>query len=115
MAWTLDSHLLNFSRKYTKLRFIPSVDTLNEDPRFSESEFKSFVKGLGNQEEKWSEEFLNGSASGEFTGLDGGSAQTSAKKGTIIFCECHGTMSEYFLRKLLRIPYGPEDMQYSSK
>jgi len=55
-------------------------DTLNEDPRFSESEFKSFVKGLGNQEEKWSEEFLNGSASGEFTGFDGGSAQTSAKK-----------------------------------
>ena len=103
-----------FPDKNTKSRFIFSLDTLNEDPRFSESEFKSFVKGLGNQEEKWSEEFLNGSASGEFTGFDGGSAQTSAKKGTII-CECHSTMSEYFLRKLLRIPYGPEDMQYSSK
>ena len=73
------------------------LDTLNEDPRFSESEFKSFVKDLGNHEEKWSEEFLNGGSASNFTGLDGGS-QISAKKGRII-CECHGTKSKCFFKK----------------
>ena len=71
-------------------------ETLNEDPRFSESEFKSFVKDLGNSDEKWSEEFL-GSKDGDFVGLDGG-ATISSKKGRII-CECHGTKSECFFKK----------------
>jgi len=56
-------------------------ETLNEDPRFSESEFKSFVKDLGNTGEKWTEEFLS-SKDGDFVSSDAGGATITSKKAT---------------------------------
>ena len=57
----------------TSIFFLLLIGKLDEDPRFSSSEFKSFVKSLEN-DEKWASDYLNQGA--------------NAAQGTII-CECH--------------------------
>ena len=60
------------------------IEKLDEDPRFSSSQFKSFVKGLEmTDDQKWTSDFVNQSGS-------------NLAQGTTIICECHKGRYLYF-------------------
>ena len=67
------------------------IEKLDEDPRFSSSQFKSFVKGLEmTDDQKWTSDFVNQSGS------------NLAQGTTTIICECHKGRYLYFIMCLRR-------------
>ena len=74
----------SFFSQYVLVYYI-FIETLDEDPRFSSSQFKSFVKGLEmtDDDTKWTSEFVNQSGSNQ-------------AQGTTINCECHKGRYLYF-------------------
>ena len=74
-----------------KKSFFLFIEKLDEDPRFSNSQFKSFVKGLEmTDDQKWTSDFVNQSGS------------NLAQGTTTIICECHKGRYLYFIMCLRR-------------